>query len=95
MIKNLTLILILATVVFSCGKQVKQQENNDESVKKETTAKQQNENNEWLAVSSAVAKIDSYDDGRILESGQGYPGQSRYPGGEVYRVQDLCLPSGH
>lgn len=72
MSRNLALISLFVMFLFSCGGGEKKKAARETSAKKETTEKQQNENNEWLQAMAAVAKIDSYDEGRILESGQGF-----------------------
>ena len=67
---RIVFILIFAIVLFSCGK--KKQNNEVEEKKPTQETATNNQNNEWEEVLHAVAKFDSYDENRILESGQGF-----------------------
>jgi len=71
MTKNLLVILFLATFLFACvgGKK---SPTDDSQPANSVEKSKQNDNSEWMQVMAALAKIDSYDDGRILESGQGF-----------------------
>ncbi|MEN8115867.1 MAG: peptidylprolyl isomerase [Bacteroidota bacterium] len=62
-------ILILVIVLFSCGRKEKTQQN---PVSKPAPENAQNQNSEWEELLPSVVKIDSYDENRILESGQGF-----------------------
>lgn len=62
-------ILILVFVLFSCKTKEKQPAEQESEVKK---TELQNPNEGWEELMTSVVKIDSYDDDRILESGQGF-----------------------
>jgi len=64
-------ILILAMLLFSCTSGEKKS-NETKQPQEQADKQQENENNAWIGAMAAVAKIDSYDEGRILESGQGF-----------------------
>lgn len=70
--RNVVFIFCALVLLAGCGK--KQGKTKEASVEKkaeqQTTNREQD--NEWKEVYSSVAKIDSYDGGRILESGQGF-----------------------
>ncbi len=70
--KPITTILFVVFVLFSCGNK-EQQSAEKTGTKIPTKAKAaQNQNQEWEEIHSAIMKIDSYDDNRILETGQGF-----------------------
>ncbi len=65
------LLLFIVVLLFSCGGGSKETSGNKREVPK-TANQEQNKNNDWEKVLTSVAKIDSYDGKRILESGQGF-----------------------
>lgn len=68
-LKFTTFLLLLTVVLYSCKtKENKQAEKVSEPKKTEA----ENKNAGWEEVRNAIVKIDSYDDNRILESGQGF-----------------------
>ena len=68
--KNSILIILLSALAFSCGNNTQKQENESEPEAKEKTA--QNQETGWEDIMPSIVTIDSYDDNRILESGQGF-----------------------
>lgn len=70
--KQFAAILFVGFVLFSCGNKEKQSDKTAEQSKTPAEASDNNQNNEWLEILSSLAKIDSYDGNRILESGQGF-----------------------
>uniref|UniRef100_UPI0032172685 peptidylprolyl isomerase n=1 Tax=uncultured Draconibacterium sp. TaxID=1573823 RepID=UPI0032172685 len=70
--KQLIIILFWSLVLLSCGTKEKPTRQDSEVKEPAKEAAEQNENNEWQEVLSALVKIDSYDGNRILESGQGF-----------------------
>jgi peptidyl-prolyl cis-trans isomerase A (cyclophilin A) len=70
--RSTTLILLFVFVLFSCGsKENKQAEENKAT--QQGSPKDSIENDEgWREIMGSVVKIDSYDNERILESGQGF-----------------------
>lgn len=70
--KNVLFILILALLFNACGNNEKKQAEKDAEtgIKQETTADK--ELDIWNSLMPSIAKIDSYDEDRILESGQGF-----------------------
>lgn len=70
--KPITTILFVVFVLFSCGNKEQQSaEKTGTKIPKKAKAAQ-NQNQEWEEIHSAIMKIDSYDDNRILETGQGF-----------------------
>ncbi len=67
--KNIAISFLLIFVLFSCHTKEKKQTDSKTEAKKETT---DNNNNGWKEIRNAIVKLDSYDDNRILESGQGF-----------------------
>lgn len=70
--KHFTALFFLIFVLFSCGNKAKQTAEKTDKKNLSEEAAQQNQNNEWQTVLSALVKIDSYDGDRVLESGQGF-----------------------
>ncbi len=70
--KNVLFILILALLFNACGNNEKKQagKESETGIKQETTADK--ELDIWNSLMPSIAKIDSYDEDRILESGQGF-----------------------
>ena len=70
--KNVLFILILALLFNACGNNEKKQAEKDAEtgINQETTADK--ELDIWNNLMPSIAKIDSYDEDRILESGQGF-----------------------
>jgi len=70
--RRLTVILLVAFALISCGTKEKELKKDVEKKAPETEATAKNQNNEWEEIHAAIVKIDSYDGKRILESGQGF-----------------------
>lgn len=65
-------ILLVSFVLVSCGNKDKQSSQSEKTAKTQSQNSAQNQSNEWETVLSSLAKVDSYDGNRILESGQGF-----------------------
>lgn len=65
-------ILLVSLVLFSCGNKNKQSSQSEKEAKTQPQNSAQNQSNEWKVILSSLAKVDSYDGNRILESGQGF-----------------------
>ncbi len=64
-------ILLLVFGLFSCSTEQKNTETKAET--QQSTLQNENETtDEWNEIKGSIVKIDSYDDNRILESGQGF-----------------------
>jgi len=59
-------------MVVSCNRKTEQSDTNAEKQQQASKTDSQNKTTGWEDVQSAVVQIDSYDDKRILESGQGF-----------------------
>lgn len=70
--KNVFSILIFVVVLTSCGGGKKEQVSSEKTATKSQNTAAEKENNKWKEISASVAKIESYDDTRILERGQGF-----------------------
>lgn len=67
-----TFLVIIAFFILSCNRKSEQSASNTEKKQEATKSEAQNKNTGWEDVQSSVVQIDSYDDNRILESGQGF-----------------------
>ncbi|HKL30929.1 MAG TPA: peptidylprolyl isomerase [Tangfeifania sp.] len=68
-IKNILLFLFFAAFLVSCQSSKSEKEKRPEQTK---TATQQIKETGWEDVMPSIVELDSYDDNRILESGQGF-----------------------
>jgi cyclophilin family peptidyl-prolyl cis-trans isomerase len=68
-LRIVSIFLWLIFVLFSCNTREKKQAKNTPETKK---TEEKNQNEGWGEVRNAIVKIDSYDNNRILESGQGF-----------------------
>lgn len=68
--KHITLILIFLVSLLSCKTHDKQKEEEQKAVHTENEQAEQNPG--WESIKSSIVKIDSYDNERILETGQGF-----------------------
>jgi peptidyl-prolyl cis-trans isomerase A (cyclophilin A) len=69
--RTIVIILLLATLLFSCKNRNKSSENNQPEPQKQETETQTEETG-WEDIMPAVVTFDSFDGTRILESGQGF-----------------------
>ena len=69
---NFVCILFLGMVLFSCDGENKKTENAAKNTKSVSPVNTENQIDEWEQMLASVAKIESYDNGRILEKGQGF-----------------------
>lgn len=70
--KRVACIVSLVVLLLGCNEKQKKAENASVVKKTEQQTTDQEQDSEWKGVYSSVVKIDSYDGGRILESGQGF-----------------------
>lgn len=70
--KQFVAILLVAFALFSCGSKDKPSAETVEQKKAPAETNNENQDSEWVDILSSLAKIDSYDGNRILESGQGF-----------------------
>ena len=68
-LKLSTFFLLVILLFFSCNTREKKQTEKESVAQK---AEAENKNAGWEEVRDAIVKVDSYDDNRILESGQGF-----------------------
>jgi len=68
-LRYMPLLLFMGLLVFSCGSKQEKQKKQAEPAKAAETQKQETG---WEDVMSSIVELDSYDNNRILESGQGF-----------------------
>lgn len=68
--KNLAAFLVILLILFSCGS--KQTKTTEQQKQEKKTQNESNQDAVWQEIMGSVVGIDTYDDNRILESGQGF-----------------------
>ncbi|WP_297099656.1 peptidylprolyl isomerase [uncultured Draconibacterium sp.] len=72
MAKQILFILLAIVFLSSCGNKQKKQETQQEETAPKQNAAADEEQDIWNQLMGSIAKIDSYDGDRILETGQGF-----------------------
>ena len=65
-----TIVIIL--VLFSCGRNNEKIQEDKNAQLTDKNVSKEKDNSEWEEIHAAIVNLDSYDGGRILESGQGF-----------------------